>query len=1079
MIQRGTLLAIGVIILCVFGVLAVLRVPVQMIPDLDTRAITVRTGWPGATPQDIEKEILLDQEEYLRNIAGLRRMVSTATSGEALIELEFPFGADLNDVLIRVNNALSQVPPYPESVDEPRLYTTSFSSNSFMYFRIEPLPGNPQGVDMDSMRDFVDDNVRTLMERVPGVSQVDVGGGAQRQVQILVDPGRLAERNITLAQLRQTIRSRNRDTPGGDLDSGKRRYLLRTVGRFENPDELEDLVIARRDDSIVRLRDVATVRLHHFEIRARAFVNGQPIISLSVRREIGANVIAIKEAMMPVVESINRDLLQAAGMRMLLTTDDVRYVQASAANVWQNLAIGAGLATGVMFLFLRSLPATLLGIIGIPICTVAAFLGLLLAGRTINVISLAGVAFAIGMTLDNTIVVLESIEHERKRGLDRLQAAVAGVKRVWPAVLASTLTTVLVFTPVLFLEQEAGQLYSDVAVAISASILVSMLVAISVVPAASARLPFASAERGGARTVRGRGRIARWVSWLIVTRSRRIACLGGTVAVTAAVIALLTPPAEYLPEGEEAKSFSMMIAPSGYNLTEMTAIAHRLHGEFLPYLDDEPARFDRGETAVPALAYFIAWVRPQYLRVIAETKDPRHIDALIEVITQKFAQYPGMRSFSSRGSIISSNDGGTRSINVDIAGSDLAAIYDTALAAYRRAHEVFDDPQVRPDPPILSLGQPLLELRPRWERAAELGLTGEEIGYAVAGLTDGAYVDEFFLRDDKIDIYLYTSARPARKLDDIANLPLYTPQGTVLPVGAVVDLRESVDTNTIRRVDGRRTVTLNVIPPRSVALETGVGAVQSEVIDHLKSAGAVAPGVIMDISGASDRLTATREALWGNYAVAVLLCYLLLVAIVSHWGYPLAIMTTVPLGIAGGIVGLWLLNAAGAALPHLGLPAIRQPFDMITMLGFLILVGTVVNNPILLVDQALHNLRALGLDPSAAVNGAVQTRLRPILMSSITTIFGLAPLVLVPGAGTELYRGVGAIVLFGLLFATVITLVFLPALLVEMFSWRRSASVRFREVAIDAPVAPPGVAANNNGEAEPVRLPRPSTGRRQ
>jgi hypothetical protein len=225
---------------------------------------------------------------------------------------------------------------------------------------------------------------------------------------------------------------------------------------------------------------------------------------------------------------------------------------------------------------------------------------------------------------------------------------------------------------------------------------------------------------------------------------------------------------------------------------------------------------------VPALEYFIAWVRPQSLRVIAETKDPRHIDALIEVITDKFAQYPGMRSFSSRGSIISSNDGGTRSVNVDIAGSDLPAIYDAALAAYRRAYEVFDSPQVRPDPPILSLGQPLLELHPHWERAAELGLTGEEIGYAVAGLTDGAYVDELFVRDDKIDIYLYTSARPAQTLDEIVNLPIYTPQGTVLPVGAVADLRESVDTNTIRRVDGRRTVTLNVIPPRSVALETGV-----------------------------------------------------------------------------------------------------------------------------------------------------------------------------------------------------------------------------------------------------------------
>jgi multidrug efflux pump subunit AcrB len=1039
-IRRGTLLGIGVLIVCLFGVLAVLRVPVQMIPDLEVRTITVRTGWPGATPQDIEKEILIEQEEFLRSIPGLQRMVANATMGEAIIELEFPFGVDLNETLIRVNNALSQVPAYPESVDEPRLYTSSFSSNAFIYFRIEPLPGNPRNVDMNMIRDFVEDNVRTRLERVPGVSEVDVGGGAQRQVQIFVDPGRLAERGITLTELRATLRARNRDMSGGDLDSGKRRYLLRTMGRFETLGDIENLVLAERNGALIRLKDVATVRLHHFEIRSHAYVNGNPIISLSVRRELGSNVISIKEAMMPVAAAVNRDLLEPRGLRMVLTTDDVRYVQASIANVWTNLSIGALLATVVMFLFLRSAQATLLGVIGIPICTIAAFLGLLLAGRTINVISLAGVAFAIGMTVDNTIVVLESIERQRRRGLGRFEAALAGVREVWPAVLASTLTTVLVFTPVLFLDQEAGQLYSDVAVAISASILVSMLVAVTVVPALSARLSFGKSGEQPAGAA-GRRRIAERVGWLVASRPRRLACLAGTVAVTAAVIVWMTPPAEYLPEGEEAKTFSMMIAPTGYNLPEMVAIADRLHAEFLPYLDDEPGRFDAGEAAVPALEYFVVWVRPQQLRVIAETKNPRHIDALMAVIDERFAHYPGMRSFSSRGSIISSNDGGTRSINLDIAGAELAPIYIAAGAAYARAHEVFEGPQVRPDPPSLSLGQPMLELRPRWERAAEVGLSAEELGYAVAGLTDGAYVDEFFLADDKIDIYLYTTTTPARSPDEVAALPVFTPRGTVLPVGAVASLRETVDTNTIRRVDGRRTVTLNIIPPRSVALETGVGVVQNDVIGHLEKADAVPAGVTLDISGASDRLVATREALSGNFAVAVILCFLLLVAVFSHWGYPLLIMTAVPLGVAGGIVGLWLLNVVGAELPRLGLRAINQPFDMITMLGFLILVGTVVNNPILLVDRALHNWQQAGMDAVAAVNEAVEVRLRPILMSSITTIFGLAPLVFIPGAGTELYRGLGAIVLFGLMFATIVTIVFLPALLVEVFSWRERRRV--------------------------------------
>ena len=1033
-IKHGTLLAIGVLIICVFGILAVMRVPVQMIPDLEVRVITVRTTWPGATPQDIEKEILIEQEEYLRSVSGVERMVSTATMGEALVALEFPFGVDLNDALIRVNNALTRVPDYPENVDEPRLYATSFSSNSFMFFRVSPLPGNPQGVDMNLMLDFVDDNVRTRLERVPGVSEVGMFGGAARQVQIFVDPARLAERGITLTRLRTAIRERNIDISGGDLNSGKRRYLLRTVGRFGSVKEVEELVIASRDDAIIRLKDVAQVRLHHYEIRSHAFVNGEPVIFLSIRRETGSNVISIKDEMMPLVERLDRDVLNPVGMQIQLTTDDVRYVKASIRNVWTNLMIGAFLATGVMFLFLRSLRATLVGVVGIPICTIAAFLGLLLAGRTINVISLAGVAFAIGMTLDNSIVVLESIVRERSKGLARMEAALEGVRRVWPAVFASTLTTILVFTPVWFLNLEAGQLYSDVAVAIAASILVSMIVAVTVVPSLSARLSFGNGNMHSADF--SNSRMIGAITWLAGTRFRRVVCVGGIVTVTAAIIMLLTPPAEYLPEGEEAKTFSLMIAPTGYNLDEMQRIADEVNEVFLPYLQREPEEFTGADGEIPALDYFVTTVRPQYLRLIAESKNPKHINALMDAIDKRFAEYPGMRSFSSRGSIISSNDGGTRSVNLDITGAELEPLYDVVLLAYRRAEEIFEHPQVRPDPPILTLGQPMLELRPRWERAAELGLTAREIGLAVAGLTDGAYVDEFFLADDKVDMFLYTTTQPAEELADIAALPIYTPAGTVMPVGAIVDLRETVHTNTLRRVDSRRTVTLNIIPPRSVPLETGVEIVQTQLIDYLNAQGAVPPGITLDISGASDRLTATQEALSGNYSVAVLLCYLLLVAVFTNWAYPLVIMTTVPLGIAGGIVGLWLLNMVGGWLPVIGLSAISQSFDMITMLGFLILVGTVVNNPILLVDRALYNVRHAGLEPIAAVREAVEARLRPILMSSITTIFGLAPLVFIPGAGTELYRGVGAIVLFGLFFATLVTLVFLPSLLVEVLGWR-------------------------------------------
>jgi multidrug efflux pump subunit AcrB len=1038
-IRRGTLTTVVVLIVCVLGIVAALRIPVQMIPDLDVRVVTVVTSWPGASPQDVEKEILIEQEEYLRNLPSLTRVQSTATSGRARIELEFPFGTDITEMLIRVNNALSQVPSYPENVDEPRIYASSFSSNYFMFFAITPLPGNPRQLDLDLTVDFIEDNVRPRLSRIPGVSEVAVWGGAQRQVQILVDPSRLAQRGLTLTDVRNAIRGRNRDRSGGEVESGKRQYLLRTIGRFESIDALNDLVLSRRGDTIIRLADVAEVQLDHFEKRGASSMNGEPSIGMAMRREAGSNVIEIKRAVQAEIEAINRELMEPAGLVLALTGDDVQYVENSVRNVWQNLAIGAVLATTVMFLFLGSFRSTVIGVLGIPICIIVAFLGLLLAGRTVNVISLAGIAFAIGMTLDNSIVVLESIALERRKGRASLPAALEGVKNVWPAVFASTMTTVLVFVPVAFVQQEAGQLYSDVAIAISAAILASMVVAITVLPTASAR--FTPTERADSALLRAgqrwRERSLAGVHWLLASSRRRLACIGGTVLVSAAIILVLTPPAEYLPEGEEPKIFAVMNAPPGYNLQAMQAIGEEVEAYFLPYVGADPKAFQRGESPVPALAYLNFRVSADNLRIVTEPIDVADIEALMDVVTAKYREYPGMRAFASRGSIISSNDGGTRSINLDISGVNLEEIYSVALAAYRRAGEVFDNPRIQSRPSSLTLAQPMVEIRPDWERASEVGLSAQELGFTVAALTDGSYVDEFFLDDDKIDIYLYSDVGQNARLENLGQLPVYTPSGAVLPLASLVTIEETIDTDSLRRINGRRTVTLNIIPPRSVALETGVAIVRDELVAGLRERGEIPVGVDIAISGAADQLDATRDSLQGNYAVALVIIYLLLVAIFSHWGYPLLIMTSIPLGIAGGIVGLALLNGVGALLPLIGLTPISQPFDMISMLGFLILMGTVVNNPILIVDRAVRNVDVRNMLPVDAVNEAVDARLRPIAMSTITTLFGLAPLVLIPGAGTELYRGVGAIVMFGILGAALVTLTMLPSLTVQVLERMR------------------------------------------
>ena len=1037
-IHHGTLVAVITLIVCVLGILAATRIPVQMIPDLDVRVITVVTNWPGATPQDVEKEILIEQEDYLRNLPNLARITATAQSHSARIQLEFPHGTDITQMMIRVNNALSQVPTYPENVDEPRIFASSFSSNFFMFFNVTPLPGNPRLVDMDLARTFLEDNVKPRMASVPGVSEVSIWGGSQLQIQVLVDPARLAQRGLTLLDVRNAIRSRNRDRSGGDLESGKRQYLLRTVGRFEDLAELDQLILSRQGDRVIRLADVAEVRMDHFEKRSLARLNGRENIMMALRRESGSNVIEIKERMQTTVAELNSQVLNPAGYEILAMSDDVVYVRNSVRNVWQNLVLGALFATLVMYLFLRSGKATVLGVMGIPMCVIVAFLGLLLADRTLNVISLAGIAFALGMTLDNSIVVLESIEMERSQGRKRIEAAILGVRKVWPAVFASTMTTVLVFLPVAFVQQEAGQLYSDIAIAISSAILASMLVAVTVLPTAAARLDFGGMAPTADNPLRRRALAA--VDWVLASPRRRMGTVAAALVASSAIIWLLTPAAEYLPEGEEPKIFANMNAPPGYNLRAMADISREVEAQLLPHVQADPDIFQRGDTDVPAIAYMNMSVNAQRLRIVTEPVDKGDIDALMKALTRTYEQYPGMRAFAARGSIISSNNGGTRSINLDISGPNLEVIYRVARLAEERAKTVFDQPRIQSQPSSLSLAQPLMQLRPRWERAAELGITAEDLGFAISALTDGTFVDEFFLDDDKIDIYLYSDSGLEVDMDSLTQAPLYTRAGEVLPLGAVVTVEETVDTSVIRRVGGRRTVTLNVIPPRSVALEDGVESVRRELVQAMRDSGDIPSEVNVVISGAADQLDATRDALAGNFLVALLIIYLLMVAIFNHWGYPLLVLASLPLGVAGGLVGLALLNGLGGLLPLLGMAAISQPFDMISMLGFLILMGTVVNNPILVVHRAVENFNG-GQNAVTAVSEAVRDRLRPIAMSTITTLCGLAPLVLIPGAGTELYRGVGAIVMFGIVGAMLVTLTMLPALTVmalELQARRRS-----------------------------------------
>ncbi|MDK2970575.1 MAG: hypothetical protein PWP23_330 [Candidatus Sumerlaeota bacterium] len=1042
-LKHGVGVAVVVLIVCIFGVISLLRVPVQMTPDLSAASISVQTFWPGATPQDIEKEIVIEQEKYLKGIPNLDKMTASISTGRAEITMEFRTGTVIEEVLVRTNNALSQVPDYPENVDQPRIVTSSVSDQPIAWFSVRPLPGNPQNVDIIAMQDFLEDTVQVELERTPGVSQSEIFGGAERQVRVEIDAAKMAERGITVDELRAAFRVRNRDISGGDFNEGKRRYLIRTMGRFERVKDLETLIIARRDGKNVYLRDVGTAEMSRAEARSQVRHNGEIALAMNVRREQGTNIIDVMDRVKASIERLNKTVMKENGMIIRQVSDDTIYISEAVSMVRQNLLIGGFMATLCLLLFLRSWTTTLIGAMAVPICTIAAFLGLTLAGRTINVISLAGVAFAIGMTVDNSIVVLENIyRHRTELGKSTFDAAFDGVHEVWGAVLASTLTTAIVFLPIVFVQEEAGQLFADIAIAISSAVICSMLVAITVIPSASARLmtnigkPQKTAFGRRVHDLFGIAPLAAkfvdaamgTVRFLLAGTWRRILFVSGMAAAAVAIVLFLMPPTEYLPDGRQNLLFAVMLPPPGYNIDAMTSIGKDVESLFVPQVDADRAAYENGETNIPPIKEFFFVATTQNVFVVTKTVDPSDLDALIGPLMGELQSHPGMIGFAQRRSIFSQGLSGSRGIDLDITGLDLADIYSTALTTFSRVRQEMEGAQVRPDPGLV-LGQPLLEIRPDWERAADLGVNAANLGYVIWALTDGAYVDEFFLEDDKVDLYAYSTAGTVERTQDLPNLLFHTPEGGTVPLSSIADVVETVSTETIRRVDRSRAVTISVVPPQSMPLEVAVDKLEKEIIPQMREEGKIPSGVEVRIAGASDKLKATREALGGNFILAIAIAYLLMVALFSHWGYPLIIMTSVPLGVLGGLVGLHLMNHGGDYFGFIGLQNINQPLDVLTMLGFVVLVGTVVNNPILIVEQALLNMREAGMGWHAAVLESTRTRVRPIMMSTMTTVFGLSPLVFRPGSGAELYRGLGTVVLFGLFVSALFTLTFMPALL--------------------------------------------------
>lgn len=1028
---------VGVLLLTLFGLLALVGIPVQLTPTVEEPEVSVTTFWRGASPSEVEREIIDEQEEQLKSLEGLVKMESSSSDGSGTITLTFRVGSDNESNLLKVSNRLEQVPRYPDEADKPIIRTVGANRGAIAWFVLRPrAEGGFQG-DIATLFTFAENSIQPLVERVPGVAATNVFGGREQELQVLVDPAELAARGLTLNQLAAAIDRENRDISGGDFDEGKRRYVVRTVGEYRSPADVEDVVIAVAGGVPVYVGDVARAGIGYRKPGAATFFFGERMLAVNVIKEPEANVLDVMAGVQAVVADLNRDLLAGMGLEMVQTYDETDYIYSSIALVRQSLAIGGVLAVLILLAYLRSPSSTLVIAVAIPISAVGVFLVMNLLGRSVNVISLAGMAFAVGMVVDNSIVVLENIHRHRQLGRSRFEAAAVGTREVWGAVLASTLTTIAVFVPVVFIQEEAGQLFRDIAIAIGAAVGLSLVVAVTVIPSLSARVLGRSDGVVSARLeslARAGGRVREWITaavWRITGSTvARLAVVVGFTALAVVASLVLAPDAEYLPEGNRNFVRGFVQPPPGYSVEEVAAIG-QVYADRLRHLWETPAE-EAGELPGGGIESFFFVARPQGAFYGARSRVPLRVGELLEPFGEVNRSIPGAIAFTSQASLFTTGLGEGRTIDVEITGPELERLVALGGEVFGRVRQLLPDAQARPIP-SLDLGNPEVRVRPHRRRMAEVGIRNQDLGFVVSALTDGATASEYLHQGTEIDLVVKAVDDRPRRTHLMEQLPIATSDGSLVTLGSVADVAVENGPVQIDRRERRRAITIQVRPADEMPLGEAMRIIDQEILGPMRAEGRLGALYRATLSGTADKLAQTAAALQWNFLLAVLITYLLMSALFEDFLYPLVIMFSVPLAAMGGFLGLAVLNLFAL-----------QTMDVLTMLGFFILVGTVVNNAILVVHQSLNLLREGTASPREAIREAVATRIRPILMSVSTSVFGMLPLVLFPGAGSELYRGLGAVVVGGLVVSTLLTLFVIPSLFSLVLDGRTALATRLR-----------------------------------
>ena len=999
-VQRPVLATVLAALIVAFGLLAMQRLPLQEYPSIDPPIVSVDTRYPGASASVVETRITQVLEDRIAGVSGIEVISSSSRDGRSSINIEFGLDQDIdaaaNDIRDRISDAAGNL---PDEADPPEVEKADSSSEVVIWMSL-----SGEGYTMAELTDYAN---RYLVDRFsiqPGVSRVIIGGGREYAMRVWVDADALAARELTVGDIEEALRADNVELPGGAIESESRQFIVRLPRGFATPDDFRRLVLAEGEDGdLVRLGDVARVDIGAVEERTIFRGNGTPMVGLGTVKQSTANVLEISREVQDEMERLRAGL--PAGMTLSLNFDSSVFVEGAISQVVQTLFIAMGLVVITIFLFLGNLRTTLIPAITVPIALIGAFVAMAVMGFTINLLTLLALVLAIGLIVDDAIVVLENI-HRRMHdhGETPLVAAFRGTRQIAFAVIATTLVLIAVFVPLSFLQGDIGRLFTEFALTLAAAVAISSLLALTLTPMMASKILKAGMEEGrlaqAVQTILERSRaiyrrlLERVLKLRLLVLAVFLGIIGGMVWLNGEL------PNEYTPREDRGNFWVLVNGPPGATYDYMLDYMDEIETRLLPMLDD--GEIERVLVRAPRGWGNIENFNSGFVIVnLADWGSRRSAWAIMDEIRQTLGDLPGVRAFPvMRQGFGSSVEKPVQFVLGGGTYEQLAEWRDTLMAHVRE-----DNPRLTGLDSDYEENQPQLQVDIDYSRAAELGVTVTEIGRTLETLLAGRTVTRYVDDGEEYDVILEGEAGARPSPQSLGSLRIRSQRsGELIPLASLVTLSDFAGPSTLNRYNRLRAITLEADLESGYPLGEALAYLEATVDELLP------PEAQTDLKGASRDYQEASGATGFLLGLGILVVFLVLAGQFESFVHPFVIMLTVPLAICGALLGLYLTG---------------QSLNIYSQVGLVMLVGLAAKNGILIVEFA-NQLRDQGMIFHDALVEAAVTRLRPIVMTAVTTMAGAVPLIISSGAGAETRLVIGTVILCGLAVATLFTLFVIP-----------------------------------------------------